>query len=80
MQEFRLLDNSGRYVLCKAFGRHAGNTLIANGAQVILYFAMAKIGLSNQPGSLWLFDEAHAVELAHGRSIPVAKHQMELRA
>ena len=80
MQEFRLLDCSGKYVSCRAFGRHAGNALIANGSQIILYFALAKIGLSNQPGSLWLYDEAHVVEIASGRSMPVAKYQMELRA
>ena len=35
MQDFRLVDSSGRYVMCKGFGAHAGNALIASGNQII---------------------------------------------
>ena len=79
MQDFRLVDSSGRYVMCKAFGRHAGNALIASGNQIILYFANARVGLSNQPGSLWLYDEAHIVVIAHAQTVPASKHLCELR-
>ena len=79
MQDFRLIDGSGKYVMCKAVGRHAGNTAIANGNKTILYFANAKVGLSNQPGSLWLYNETHVAVVAPAQSIPVAKFLMELR-
>ena len=80
MRDFRLQDNTGRYVMCKAFGRHTDNSLITNGKQIILYFATARVGLSNQPGSLWLYDEAHVVELRGWCHVPPARHLMDLRA
>ena len=79
MQDFKLLDSSGRYFMCKAFGRHVGNTLVASGNEIILYFATARLGLSSQPGSLWLYDEAHVAVTAHAQTIPVSKHLLELR-
>jgi len=79
MQEFRFHDRQGRYVMCRAFGRHAGSTLIVSGAEIIVYFASAKVGLSNQPGSLWLYDEAHVVALGQGFDIPTSRQLMELR-
>ena len=78
-REFTLQDSSGKYVCCKAFGRHAGNTVIANNKQIIMYFVTAKVGLSNQTGSLWLFDEAHVVELRAWCHVPPARQLIELR-
>ena len=66
--------------MCKAFGRHAGNAAIANGNNNILYFANAKVGLSNQLGALWLYVETHVAVVAPAQIIPVAKFLMELRA
>ena len=80
MQEFRLHDRQGRYVMCRAFGRHAGSALIVGGAEIIIYFASARVGLSNQPGSLWLYDEAHVTALGQGFEIPTERQLMELRA
>ena len=79
MQEFRLVDSSGRYVMCKSFGRHAGSASVADGNEIILYFANAKVGLSNQPGSLWLFDDSHIAVVAHARTVPASRHLVELR-
>ena len=80
MQEFRLHDSQGRYVVCRAFGRHAGSVLIVDGAELVIYFASAKVGLSNQPGSLWLYDEAHVIALGEVFGIPTERQLMELRA
>ena len=79
MREFTLQDSSGRYVSCKAFGRHAGNTVIANNKQIIMYFVTAKAGYTNQTGSLWLFDDAHVVELRAWCHVPPARQLIELR-
>ena len=65
--------------MCRAFGRHAGSALIVGGAEIITYFACARAGLSNQPGSLWLYDEAHVIELGQGYNIPMEMQLMELR-
>ena len=79
MQEFRLHDRQGRYVMCRAFGRHAGSSLIVDGADIIMYFAIARPGLSNQSGSLWLFDDSHVLALGMDCEIPTARQFIELR-
>ena len=79
MKEFRLQDQSGRYVNCKAYGRHAVNSIIEDSTEVVLYFALARSGLNNQTGSLWLFDDAHVLELSKSRSVPPCRQLVELR-
>ena len=78
-KSFRLQDTSGKYVACRAYGRHASNECIENGKMVILYFAQAQDGLRNQPGMLWLYNESHIVELRSDSSIPVARVQTLLK-
>ena len=79
MKDFRLQDNTGRYVNCKAYGRHASDIFIADSTEVVLYFAMARAGLNNLRGCLWLYDEAHIMELAKSCNVPVGRQLMELR-
>ena len=79
---FQLHDQSGRYVLCAALGRHSSNSCIQNGNEVVLYFAQALAPTSpnNASGQLWLYDESHMVVLQEKRSIPTARTVIELRA
>ena len=79
MKTFRLQDAGGRYVNCRAFGRHSANLHIANGTDVILYFAQAQAGLNNQPGQLWIYDESHIVALQTECGTPVPRQLIELR-
>jgi len=79
MLMFRLTDSGGRYVQCRAFGRHVANEHIDNGTEVVLYFVTAQRGLNNQPGQLWIYDEAHIVSLQTGCAIPDPRQLIELR-
>ena len=38
MRVFQLVDRRGRGVACMAYGRHAENAQITEGAEIILYF------------------------------------------
>jgi hypothetical protein len=79
MKDFRLQDNTGRYVNCKAYGRRASNICIADNSEVVLYFAMARAGLNSSAGCLWLFDTAHILELAKSCNVPVGRQLIEPR-
>ena len=80
MQTFRLQDNTGRFAQCRAFGRHAGSANIRDGMEVIIYFGQAQRGWNQQPGQIWVYDEAHVVVLRHDVKIPPARHLIELRS
>ena len=79
MRWFALHDATGRYVTCTAFGRHAGNTAIEDGNDIIVYFASGVAGRTNKPGALWLYDEAHVVALKAKRIHPRTTVHMELK-
>ena len=79
MRWFALHDATGRYVTCTAFGRHAGNTAIEDGNDIIVYFASGVAGRANKPGALWLYDEAHVVALKAQRIQPRTTVHMELK-
>ena len=79
MRWFTLHDATGRYVTCTAFGRHAGNTAIEDGNDIIVYFASGVAGRTNKPGALWLYDEAHVVALKAKRIQPRTTVHMELK-
>ena len=81
LRGFQLHDQSGRYVLCAALGRHASNPSLKDGNEVVLYFAQASPPTSaNVPGQLWLYDEGHMVVLQEKRSFPPARNIIELRS
>ena len=80
MQSFKFHDCTGRHLSCMAFGRHAGTPAIAEGNEIIIYFASGLAGLQGKPGSLWLYDEAHVVCLRKNCKPPVARHFIDLRA
>ena len=80
MRRFRLVDLCGKYVDCVAFGRQAENTLIAEGNDIIIYFASALEGLRMSTGSLWLYDECHVVLQRGGCVPPQLRQHMELRS
>ena len=79
MQAFQLVDATGNYVACLGHARHADSENIEDGNEVIVYFASAQTGLSNNPGSLWLYSEAHVVFLRKNTFLPQARFHMELR-
>ena len=79
MRQFRLSDSGGKYVSCRVFGRHTENDSIENGADVVLYFAAAQAGKSNQQSQLWIYDEAHIVLLKKGCGIPSPRQNIEFK-
>ena len=79
MQNFKLHDNTGKYVNCVAFGRHVDNVCVANQNDVVLYFATAQKGLNDGYGQLWMYDDSHIACLGAGRSAPPSLVCMELR-
>ena len=79
MRSFRLQDNTGRWVACVAYDEAAEDACIANGNEVIIFFASAQDGLSNGPGQLWLYDRSHVMLLRVDCSIPPCLTQMEMR-
>jgi hypothetical protein len=79
MRSFQLQDQTGRYVLCTAFGRHVDNRLLVELNEVVLFFAKAIVGLNQASGSLWMYDDSHIVFLASRVSVPPARKLVELR-
>ena len=79
MMAFRLQDQSGRYVMCTACGRHVDNVLLEEGNKVTLFFAKALSGLGGENGSLWMFDNSHIVLWRKDCMIPTGNTQVELR-
>ena len=79
MQAFQLVDGTGKYVSCLCFARHADQENIQDGNEIILYFAAAQVGLSGNPGSLWLYNEAHVVYLRKSTFCPQPRPHMEPR-
>ena len=79
MRSFRLQDNTGKWVACVAFDQAAENVVIANGNEVVMFFASAQEGLNNGPGQLWLYDRSHVVLLRVGCSAPPCRTQVEMR-
>ena len=70
MRQFKLHDRSGKSVSCMAFGRHAENEILSEGAEVVVYFAVAQAGIRGEDGHLWIYDLSHIVLRGLGRSIP----------
>ena len=79
MKNFQLIDQGGRYILCRAFGRHVDNHLLVEGNTVAIFFTSALAGLSNTPGQLWIYDEAHVVSFGQVAACPPARTLMELQ-
>ena len=79
MQGFKLQDASGRYVSCMAFNRQVGNESLRDGNEVILYFASAMTGLSQNSGQMLIHDESHVLLIRAGCCIPPARTAVELR-
>ena len=71
-KDFKLQDTAGQYVECSALGRHADNTYLQEGNEVILYFLAAQAGLRGHPGLLWLYDDSHvAMVRKHSKMQPL---------
>ena len=73
---FKIVDMSGRFAPCMAFGRHAENPNIIERNEVVIYFTVAQAGLSNGPGQLWIYDDAHVLHLRGNAAVQPARIQM----
>ena len=79
MKNFRLVDQTGRYVQCVSFGRHSENSFLAELNEVVLYYAKAVEGLNGGHGQLWMYDDSHIVLTNRRHSAPPARTFVELR-
>ena len=77
LRKYTLVDRSGKYIFCAAFGRHAQNEILANNNEIVIYFAKAQEGRGNTPSTLWLYDESHIILLRAGRETPQKKEKIE---
>ena len=79
MKNFKLHDQTGRFVHCVAFGRQVDNEFIVECNEIILYFAKAMPGLTGAHGQLWMYDENHIVLVGPRFGVPPARLCTELR-
>ena len=80
MRKFVLHGTTGKYVECLALGRHTSNRCIADGNEIVIYFAQGKSSSSaNQNDSLWIFDDGHMVTLRQGVKIPNSRTAVDFR-
>ena len=76
VREFDLVDESGVWIKCCAWGRNGRVKNHADGSEVILYFATAKSGAGGVGVCLWLFKDAFLA--AMGPQTPTRVKRIEL--
>ena len=80
IRKFVLHSTTGKYVECWAMGRHTFNRCIADGNEVVIYFAQGSTSSSaNQNDSLLIFDDGHMVTLRKGLNIPKSRTAVDFR-
>ena len=80
MKFFELHDYAGNCVQCTAVGRHAENTCIEDGNEVVLYFAQGTASSAVNPcGQLWLYDESHILLLRRECIVPPTRCNLEFK-
>ena len=58
---FALVDEMGSWLQCCAVGRHAFSAALADGNEVVAYYATARAGWGSVPACVWLFKDATLV-------------------
>ena len=76
VREFDLVDESGMWIKCCAWGRNARVKNLVDGSDVILYFATAKSGAGGVGVCLGLFRDAFLVVI--GPQTPTRVKRIEL--
>ena len=79
MRNFKLHDNTGKSIACYAFGRQTESSALADGNEVVLFFAQALPGNQSNNGALWLYDTAHIVLLKPNCRIPPLQETITLK-
>ena len=77
IREFDLVDESGLWIKCCAWGRNARVKHFPEGSEVILYFASAKVGAGGVGVCLWLFRDSFLVVV--GPQTPGRVKRVELK-
>ena len=77
VREFDLVDESGLWIKCCAWGRNARVKHFPEGSEVILYFASAKAGAGGVGVCLWLFRDSFLVVV--GPQTPNRVKRVELK-
>lgn len=73
IRNFRLIDRYGSYIECRALGRHAGNPLLVDGNEVVVYGASVPMSRHQSIlGFLWLLNDAHVILLKRQCRVPEA--------
>ena len=79
MKSFKLQDDSGRYVLCTALGRHVDNQCLVDNNFIVMYLVKGAAGRNRNVGQLWIYDDSHLVFLSTRPLVGPARVCMELR-
>ena len=79
MKSFKLQDDSGRYVLCTALGRHVDNQCLVDNNFIVMYLVKGAAGRNGNVGQLWIYDVSHLVFLSARPLVGPARVCMELR-
>ena len=76
IREFDLVDESGTWIKCSAWGRNSRVKILVDGQEVILYFATAKSGAGGVGVCLWLFKDVFLAVM--GPQTPTRVKRIEL--
>ena len=76
VREFDLVDETGVWIKCCAWGRNSRVKNLVDGQEVILYFATAKSGAGGVGVCLWLFKDAFLAVM--GPQTPTRVKRIEL--
>ena len=62
-RNFKLADDTGKWIKCVAHGRHAESKVLENMRHIVAYFCAGRSAVGNSTQSLWLFKDAFILPL-----------------
>ena len=80
IREFDLVDESGTWIKCSAWGRNSRVKNFVDGSEVVLYFATGKSGAGGVGVCLWLFRDAFLLVMGPQTPVRVKRLELDLRS
>ena len=74
---FDLVDASGHWFTCCAWGRNATSKALTNGAKIAVYYGTGRTALGDSPAAFYLFDEAVIIQIGRVQSAIGKRVQLE---
>ena len=79
MRQFELIGRGALCVKCMAYGAHAVSESLVDKSEVAVYFVQASAGLKGESGRLWLYADAHVVQLRLNAPMLFSRCEEEVR-